>query len=57
MCIRYTSGTNLKYTDTTSLASSSLINAQLINFRSSIGVTDASTFFKIGVLNYYDDND
>ena len=55
MCLRYSDSTNLKYTDATSIASSSLINAQLINFCSSIGITDASTFFKIGVLNYYDD--
>ena len=55
MCLRYSESTSLKYTDTTSIATSSLINAQLINFRSSIGITDASTFFKIGVLNYYAD--
>ena len=60
MCFRYTpysTGTTLKRTESSVLASVSLINSYIIRLRTteSSTSTDTSTYFKIGLLNYYDD--
>ena len=60
MCFRYTPSEmlTLKRTETSILAGVSLINSQLIrlrNFETAIFV-ETATYFKIGLLNYYDDN-
>ena len=59
MCFRYTKysiGTTLKRTESSVLASVSLINSYIIRLRTteSSTSTDTSTYFKIGLLNYYD---
>ena len=58
MCLRYTETDNLKITQDTDLASSSLINAQVIYLNQFLPTTsiDDRTIFRIGILNYYGDD-
>ena len=59
MCLRYApvEATSLAIDETTNLASSSLINAQIINFKVYIAdMSTASSIFRVGVLNYFTDN-
>ena len=60
LCFRYTpysTGTTLKRTESSTLAAVSLINAHVIRLRNKEEATtdtDTHTYFKIGLLNYYD---
>ena len=59
MCIRYTpvGTTQLEIDATSTLASSSLINAQIINFKNyTTDMTSSSSIFRIGILNYFTDD-
>ena len=60
MCFRYTSSysTSLSIGDITNLATSSLVNAQIINFLSSSSevISLSGTMFRIGILNYFTDS-
>ena len=60
MCFRYTASATLtlKRTESSFLASASLINSYIIRLRTTelSTSTDTATYFKIGLLNYYDDS-
>ena len=59
MCLRYApvATTTLAIDGTTYLASSSLINAQIINFKTYISdMTTSSSIFRVGFLNYFTDD-
>ena len=56
MCLRFAlkDTSSLAYDGTTLLASSSIINAQIINFKSYIDHMDTSaSIFRLGFLNYF----
>ena len=64
MCFRYlastvpasTTATTLGIDGTTTLASSSLINAQIINFKTYVAdMGTSASIFRIGILNYFTD--
>ena len=60
MCFRYALSTEttppLAVGDTTILASSSLINAQIINFKTYVdNMNSSSSIFRVGILNYFID--
>ena len=56
MCFRYNPAATvtLAVGETSILASSSLINAQVINFKANVTDMDAqNSIFRVGILNYY----